>query len=102
MVITRSSLGVALCALLAARSSAQSVGRMVAYDVLHAGGDIVGSWAAPFHSSAKDWLTAGAAVAVSAALMPLDDNNDRRVLDHQQDAVRSALKGGRGGGKAVA
>lgn len=104
MMKTRSSLGVALCALLAAtgRGSAQSVGRMVAYDVLHAGGDIVGTWAAPFHSSAKDWLTAGAAVAVSAAFLPVDDNIDRWFLAHQNDAAWSVLKEFREGGHAFA
>jgi len=46
----------------------QSVGQMVAYDVLHAGGDIVGTWAAPFHSSGRDWLGAGLVVVGSAAV----------------------------------
>ena len=102
---TRSSLGIALGALLAvlpANVRAQSVGRMVGYDVLHAGGDIVGTWAAPFHSTARDWLGAGAVLALSAAVSPLDDDVDRWFLDHQKDAVFSSLKEFREGGRAFA
>ena len=102
---TRSSLGIALGALLAvlpANVRAQSVGRIVGYDVLHAGGDIVGTWAAPFHSTARDWLGAGAVLALSAAVSPLDDDVDRWFMDHQKDAVFSSLKEFREGGRAFA
>jgi len=102
---THSSFGIALGALLAAlpaTASAQSVGRMVGYDVLHAGGDIVGTWAAPFHSTVRDWLGAGAVLALSAAISPLDDNIDRWFLDHQTDAIFSPLKEFREGGHAFA
>ena len=105
MMKTHSSLGVALGALLAAlpaTASAQSVGRMIGYDVLHAGGDIVGTWAAPFHSTARDWLGAGAALALSAAVSPLDDDIDRWFRDHQKDAVFSSLKELREGGRGFA
>lgn len=102
---TRSSFGIVLGALLAvlpATVPAQSVGRMIGYDVLHAGGDIVGTWAAPFHSTARDWLGAGAALSVSAAISPLDDNIDRWFLAHQKDPVFSVLKEFREGGAAFA
>lgn len=102
---THSSFGIALGALLAALPAtvpAQSVGRMVGYDVLHAGGDIVGTWAAPFHSTARDWLGAGAVLALSAAVSPLDDDIDRWFLDHQKDAIFSPLKEFREGGHAFA
>jgi membrane-associated phospholipid phosphatase len=100
----RSSIGVGLALLLAdcSEAHAQSVGRMLAYDVLHAGGDIVGTWAAPFHSTARDWLGAGAVLALSAAVSPLDDNIDRWFLDHQRDAAFSSLKELREGGRAFA
>ena len=91
-----------MLAALPATAPAQSVGRMIGYDVLHAGGDIVGTWAAPFHSTARDWLGAGAVVALSAAVSPLDDNIDRWFMDHQKDAVFSTLKEFREGGHAFA
>src|SRR4051812_48924251 len=102
---TRSSLGIALGAFFAAlpaTAPAQSVGRMVGYDVLHAGGDIVGTWAAPFHSTTRDWLGAGAVLALSAAVSPLDDDIDRWFMDHQRDAIFSSLKEFREGGRAFA
>ncbi|HKN65415.1 MAG TPA: phosphatase PAP2 family protein [Gemmatimonadaceae bacterium] len=102
---TRSSLGFVLGVLLVAAPAAgraQSVGRMVGYDVLHAGGDIVGTWAAPFHSSARDWLGAGAVLALSAAVSPVDDDIDRWFMDHQKDGIFSSLKEFREGGAAFA
>lgn len=97
----RLALGASLAALPAA-VSAQSVGRTIGYDVLHAGGDIVGTWAAPFHSTARDWLGAGAALALSAAISPLDDNVDRWFMAHQKDGVFTSLKEFREGGRAFA
>ena len=84
------------------KSDAQSIGRMVAYDVLHAGGDIVGTWAAPFHSSRADWLNAGLVVLGSAAISPLDDNVDRWFLQHRDDGVWSVVREFREGGRAFA
>ena len=75
---------------------------MIGYDVLHAGGDIVGTWAAPFHSTARDWLGAGAVLALSAAVSPLDDDVDRWFLNHQRDGIFSSLKEFREGGRAFA
>ena len=102
---THSLLGFVLGTLLAAvpvAVPAQSVGRMIGYDVLHAGGDIVGAWAAPFHSTARDWLGAGAVLALSAAVSPLDDDVDRWFMDHQKDGIFSSLKEFREGGRAFA
>jgi membrane-associated phospholipid phosphatase len=80
----------------------QSVGQMVVYDVLHAGGDIVGTWAAPFHSSARDWLGAGLVVLGSAAVSPFDDNIDNWFVRHHDNGVWSALNDFREGGSAFA
>lgn len=75
---------------------------MVAYDVLHAGGDIVGAWASPLHSSGRDWLLAGLAVVGSAAFLPVDDDIDRWFVRHHDSGVWSALKEVREGGHAFA
>jgi hypothetical protein len=71
---------------------------MVVSDVGNALRDIVGSWTAPFHSTARDWMQAGVAVAGSAAISPLDDNVDRWVVAHQNDGAWSVLKPLRQGG----
>ena len=105
MMKTRSSLSVIAGVLIAAfpaSAPAQSIGRMIGYDVLHAGGDIVGTWAAPFHSTARDWLGAGVVLALGAAISPLDDDVDRWFLNHQRDAVFTSLKEFREGGRAFA
>ena len=102
---THSSIGFVVGALLVAvpaLAPAQSVGRMIGYDVLHAGGDIVGTWAAPFHSTARDWLGAGGVLALSATISPLDDDVDRWFMDHQKDGIFSSLKEFREGGRAFA
>ena len=104
MMRVHSTRWLAACALvLAVRTvDGQSVGQMVAYDVLHAGGDIVGTWAAPFHSSARDWLGAGLVVLGSAAVSPFDDNIDNWFVRHHDNAVWSALNEFREGGSAFA
>ena len=105
MMKTHSSLGFVVGALLVVFPTvapAQTVGRMIGYDVLHAGGDIVGAWVAPFHSTPRDWLGAGAVLALSAAVSPLDDDVDRWFLDHQKDRIFSSLKEFREGGRAFA
>ena len=94
---------VAPALLVAARGAyGQSVGQMFAYDVLHAGGDIVGTWAAPFHSSARSWLGAGLVVLGSAAISPLDDNIDNWFVRHHDNGVWSVLNEFREGGSAFA
>jgi membrane-associated phospholipid phosphatase len=102
MIRIRSTIACALLLVATQRASAQSVGRMVLYDVGHAGGDIIGTWAAPFHSTVRDWLGAGAVLAVSAAVSPLDDDIDRWFLNHQTSSAWSSLKEFREGGKAFA
>ena len=79
---------------------AQSVGRMVTYDVLHAGGDIVGTWAAPFHAPGKDWIGAGLVVLASAAISPLDVDVDNWFVRHQDAGIWSVLHEFREGGHA--
>lgn len=100
----RSAASLALCSLVAISSAAraQSVGRMVGSDVVYAAGDIVGTWLAPFHASARDWLGAVGVVAGSAAISPFDDDIDRWFLRHQNDNAWSALKELREGGSAFA
>ena len=97
-----SSASLALCIFTATAhaADAQSVGRMVASDVVYAAGDIIGTWVAPFHSSARDWLGAVGVVAGGAAISPFDDDIDRWFLRHQQDNVWSALHEFREGGSA--
>lgn len=86
----------------AEQGSAQSVARMVGSDVVYAAGDVVGTWVAPFHSTPRDWLTAAAVVAGSAAFIPWDDDVDRWFLDHRDNGAWSALKELREGGAAFA
>src|SRR6185503_8218457 len=89
--------------LLAAGSSmagAQSVGRMLEYDVRNVVKDMVGVWASPFHSSGRDWLLAGGVVAAGAAITPWDDNIDRWFLANQNSSTWSVLKELRPGGGA--
>ena len=88
--------------LVAMSARAQSVGRMIGYDVLHAGGDIVGTWVAPFHSTKKDWVTAGLVVLGSAAISPFDDNIDNWFVRHNDNATWSILHEFREGGQAFA
>jgi membrane-associated phospholipid phosphatase len=83
-------------------ADAQSVGRMVGSDIVYAAGDVVGTWLAPFHASARDWLGAAGVVAGSAAISPFDDDIDRWFLRHQNDNVWSALHELREGGSAFA
>jgi membrane-associated phospholipid phosphatase len=75
---------------------------MIGYDVLHAGGDIVGTWAAPFHSSARDWLGAAGLVVGGALFSPFDDDIDNWFLRNQRSGVFGAIKEFREGGRAFA
>ena len=82
------------------RLAAQSVGRMIGYDVSHAFGDIVGTWVAPLHSSGRDWFDAGIIVAGGAAISPWDDNIDNWFVRNHDSNVWSALGVLREGGDA--
>lgn len=64
-------------------AGAQSVGNMVVTDVKNGVGDMIGVWLSPFHDSAKDWLLAGGALAVSAAVSPADASVDNFFLHHR-------------------
>lgn len=79
------SFGVAVMVVMSASSTlaAQSVGNMVVTDVKNGVGDMVGTWLSPFHDSAKDWLLAGGAVALSAAVSPADAGVDNFFLHHR-------------------
>ncbi|HEY7237464.1 MAG TPA: phosphatase PAP2 family protein [Gemmatimonadaceae bacterium] len=82
------------------RAGAQSVGRMVGYDVAHAFGDVVGTWLAPFHSSGREWLDAGFVVLGAAAISPWDDNIDNWFVRNHDSNVWSAFGAFREGGAA--
>jgi membrane-associated phospholipid phosphatase len=68
---------------------AQSVGRQIADDVTHAGGDVAAIWLAPFRASSRDWLlSAGAAGAFGIAMFA-----DRPIADWAQHGDGSRLFG---------
>ena len=92
--------GGALLVLSASGAPGQSVGKMIEYDVRNGVVDMVEVWATPLHGKPRDWLTAFGAVAISAAISPVDDNVDRWVVAHRNDQVWSALKELREGGAA--
>lgn len=89
--------------LLAAGSStaaAQSVGRMLEYDVRNGVKDMVSIWGTPFHASGRDWLLTAGVLAAGAAITPWDDNIDNWFLAHQNSNTWSVLKELRPGGVA--
>jgi membrane-associated phospholipid phosphatase len=89
--------------LVAAGSSmagAQSVGRMLEYDIRNGVKDMVAVWGTPFHASGRDWLIAGGVLAAGAAMTPWDDNIDRWFLANQNSNTWSVLKELRQGGVA--
>ena len=81
-------------------ASGQSVGRMIESDLKNFGGDIIAVWMSPFRGSGKDWLIAGATVAVSAASSIADDDVDRWMVRNRNSSGWSALKEVREGGLA--
>jgi membrane-associated phospholipid phosphatase len=85
---------------LAGAAHAQSVGKMVEYDVRNAVVDMASVWLTPFRGSGRDWLTTVGVVAGSAAISPFDDNVDRWVLAHRNESAWSVLKELREGGAA--
>lgn len=93
-------LGLALAAGGWAPVRAQSVGRMLEYDVKNSVIDLVSVWATPFQASGRDWLTAIGVVAGGAAIAPFDDNIDRWFLANQKSGAWSVLKELRQGGVA--
>ena len=81
-------------------AGAQSVGRMLEYDVKNAVIDLASVWATPFQARGRDWLTAAAVIAGGAAITPFDDNIDRWFLANQNSNAWSVLKELRPGGSA--
>jgi len=79
---------------------AQSVGKMLEYDVRNGVVDMVSVWATPFRGSGRDWLTTFGVIGASAAISPVDDNVDRWALAHRNESAWSALKELREGGAA--
>jgi membrane-associated phospholipid phosphatase len=61
---------------------AQGSWREVGHDLRVAYGDVVAVWASPVHFDTKDWLHLGGVFAVSAAVMPFDDDIDAWTTSH--------------------
>jgi len=79
-------------------ADAQSVGRMVVDDVTNAARDFGAIWISPFRGGPKDYLIAGAVLAGSAALSPLDDDVDRWAVRNRDRGVLDAIRPLRRGG----
>lgn len=88
----------ALLLLNAEEGAAQNVARMAFDDVANAARDFGAIWVAPFRGSPKDYLTAGAVLAVGAAVSPFDDNVDRWMFAHEDRGFLDALSPIRRGG----
>jgi membrane-associated phospholipid phosphatase len=90
----------ALCRVFARTVRGQSIGTMLVSDVKNTAGDVWAVWTSPFHAGPKDWLTAGAASAGSAAVSPFDDDVDRWAVRHRNDGFFNVLDPVREGGAA--
>src|SRR4051812_37699681 len=100
-MMKRKLLLVAALVLATARTAtSQNIGERVITDVRDAGKDIVAVWVAPFHSSGRDWMLAGGALAASALVSVWDDNVDRFMVSHANASYWSSLKELRQGGIA--
>lgn len=78
----------------------QSVGRMLVTDVRNTVTDMWDVWTSPFRARPNDWLMAGAAVGLSAAVSPFDDNVDRWAARNRDNNAFHVLKPFREGGVA--
>jgi len=78
----------------------QSIPSMLATDFRHVAGDAWDVWTSPLRGRPRDWLIAAGAVALSAAVSPVDDNVDRWAVAHQKDQAYDFLKPIRPGGAA--
>lgn len=97
----RAALSTTLFLLFAAVGAhAQSVGRIVVRDVTNSAGDAWAILTSPLRGAPSDWLLAGAAFGVSAAVSPWDDDVDRWAVKQRNDAVWSPLRELREGGAA--
>lgn len=86
---TCGALAVAIC--VSSTSPAQSVAHALGNDASHSAGDIWAVWTSPFHSSGKDWLLAGGALAAWVAVSPIDATADQWAAQHQSDAIWTPL-----------
>lgn len=90
----------ALCCVSARAAQSQSIGNMLVSDAKNTVGDVWAVWTSPFHAGARDWLTAGAALAGSATVSPFDDDVDRWAVRHRNDGFFNVLEPVREGGVA--
>src|SRR5215212_4527629 len=83
---------IALC--LASSGAAQSTSTLGTFgtNLRYSAHDAWAVWTAPLDGEAQDWLIAGGFVALSAVLLPLDDNIDRWAYEHRDDAAFRFLK----------
>jgi membrane-associated phospholipid phosphatase len=93
---------VALAPLLivASTAAAQSVGQMLDRHARASAGDAWAVWTSPFHAGPRDFTLAAAALAISAAVSPLDDDADRWMVRHRDSPSWSAVTALREGGAA--
>ena len=73
---------------------------MLETDVRNVIGDAWDIWTSPLRAGPRDWLGAGGAFAMSAAVSPLDDEVDRWAVRHRGDRSFNVLKQCREGGAA--
>jgi hypothetical protein len=85
---------------IAAPTQAQSRWENLEKNVKNSLGDAWDVWTSPLRGGSSDWLAAGAVVAGSAAISPLDDNVDRWARDHRDDDAFNVLDPLRPGGWA--
>jgi hypothetical protein len=71
-----------------ARADGQGTLRTIRDDFKYAIGDMLYVWSSPFHADAKDWATAAAVIGGSAALMPVDDDIYRWMVEHPKAGIR--------------
>ncbi len=73
---------------------------MLQADIGHVIGDAWDVWTSPLRANKRDWLGFAGTVAVSAAVMPFDDNIDRWAVRHSDDNTFDILSPFRAGGAA--
>lgn len=84
---------IALCALLVpGTAAAQSVADIVWYDLKHGFGDMFHMATSPIHGSVDDWMKFGIVMGGSAAFLPIDDDLDQWIVDHEGTALLEATK----------
>lgn len=81
-------------------ATAQSVGQMLGRDIRNSAGDAWDVITSPVRGRPSDYLLAGGAFALTAALMPIDDDVDRFIVAHRDSPVWAPFKPFREGGVA--